>query len=208
MSANFVGIIFADSDGIAGMKELLFKRTLAAVPFAARYRLVDFPLSNMTHAGAKNIGIIVKQSYQSLMNHVASGAAWDLDRKYSGLWILPPFATENNVDTLYKHELEGLIANRTFLKNLDEEYVLITESNTVANIDYARAVEEHIASGRAISLLYTKKPRVAAPGVSRTFLRVGADHLVTDLIIGEEAPDDYVCGLNTVILKRKDMISI
>ena len=70
--------------------ELTSQRTTGSVPFGGRYRMVDFPLSNMVNAGIQNVGIITKSNYQSLMDHLGSGRFWDLSRKIGGLRILPP----------------------------------------------------------------------------------------------------------------------
>ena len=90
---NAVGLIFADSYDVA-IDELTAQRTLAAIPFGARYRVIDFKLSNMVNAGIRNIGIITTQKYSSLMWHIRGGSFWDLDRKQSGIRFLPPYAYE------------------------------------------------------------------------------------------------------------------
>jgi glucose-1-phosphate adenylyltransferase len=72
------------------LAELTQHRPLAAVPFAGRYRLIDFPLSNMVNSGIASVGIMVHNKYRSLMDHLRSGKEWDLARKREGLAILPP----------------------------------------------------------------------------------------------------------------------
>ena len=62
---------------------------MASVPFGGRYRLIDFTLSNMVNSGINKVGVITKSNYQSLMDHLGSGKAWDLSRKRDGLFILP-----------------------------------------------------------------------------------------------------------------------
>ena len=69
---NALGIIFTDSFD-TNMEEYVERRTLASLPYGGRYRLVDFPLSNMANAGVKNIGIITRMNYQSLAQHLRSG---------------------------------------------------------------------------------------------------------------------------------------
>ena len=66
---NILGIIYANvhDDLLPGLTE---KRSMASVPFAGRYRLIDFSLSNLTNAGISQVGIITKKNYQSLMDHI------------------------------------------------------------------------------------------------------------------------------------------
>ena len=94
-----VGIIFSNIHDNC-VPELVRVRTLGSIPFGGRYRLVDFPLSNMVNSGIDTIGIITKNNYQSLMDHVGSGKDWDLARKDGGFIILPPFGDLGN-DKLY-----------------------------------------------------------------------------------------------------------
>ncbi|MBP1764000.1 MAG: glgD, partial [Firmicutes bacterium] len=72
--------------------ELTRGRPLAAVPFAGRYRLIDFALSNMINSGITTVGMLMQGNYRSLMDHLRSGKEWDLARKREGLFLLPPIA--------------------------------------------------------------------------------------------------------------------
>ena len=76
---NVLGIIFAyaHEERVRDLTEL---RVMASVPFGGRYRLVDFTLSNMVNSGLNKVGIITEDNYQSLMDHLGSGKAWDLSR--------------------------------------------------------------------------------------------------------------------------------
>ena len=87
-----LGIIFSNMhDTMLG--ELTENRTTGSVPYGGRYRLIDFVLSSMVNSDIMDVGIVTKQNYQSLMDHVGAGRAWDLSRKRGGLVILPPFAS-------------------------------------------------------------------------------------------------------------------
>ena len=79
---NVMGIIFAND---ATMGDLTGKRTMASLPFGGRYRQIDFHLSNMACAGIRNIGIISRHNYQSLMNHVGDAEEWGLELGEGGL---------------------------------------------------------------------------------------------------------------------------
>ena len=80
-NANALGIIFPNSyDGL--VPELVTERLMASIPFAGRYRLVDFILSSMVNCGIDNVSLIVRQNYHSLMDHLGSGREWDLTAHY------------------------------------------------------------------------------------------------------------------------------
>ena len=85
-----VGIIFSNlHDG--NVPELARIRTLGSIPFGGRYRLIDFPLSNMVNSGITTVGLMTSNNYRSLIDHIGSGKDWDLARKDGGLILLPPF---------------------------------------------------------------------------------------------------------------------
>lgn len=100
-----MGIIFANMHDVA-LSSLTQHRTMASVPFGGRYRLIDFPLSNLVNAGITDVGLITKANYQSLMDHVGAGRAWDLARKTGGLHILPPYGDKNF--GIYRGKMEAL----------------------------------------------------------------------------------------------------
>ena len=205
---NAAGIIFSDSFD-AKIDELTDKRTMSAIPYAGKYRLIDFPISNMVNAGVSNIGIITKKNYQSLMGHCRSGSVWDLDRKNDGLTILSPFSTINQTDEdVYVNRLEGLINNINYLRNLDEEYIVITGCGFIWNIDLEDMLAKHIDSGARMTLLYTKNPYNKKAGVNATYVSVDENHMVTGLDVSDEKPEEMRLSLNTFILKRKDLVDI
>ena len=98
------GILFAYRSN-SNLGELTRPRNTCSLPFGGRYRLVDFMLSNYVNAGITDVGIIVHESYQSLLDHLGSGKDWELSRKHGGLRILPPFGYEGKGCLLYTSPL-------------------------------------------------------------------------------------------------------
>ena len=84
------GIIFS-YEKHNGLGELTAGRTPSSVPFAGRYRIIDFILSSMVNAGITDVGVVLHGNYQSLLDHLGTGKDWDLSRKRGGLRLLPPF---------------------------------------------------------------------------------------------------------------------
>ena len=74
---------------------LTSERLMASIPFAGRFRMIDFVLSSMVNCGIDNITVLVRENYFSLLDHLGSGREWDLSRKNGGLNIFPPFAQKN-----------------------------------------------------------------------------------------------------------------
>ena len=80
---NALGIIFPNYyDSL--VPELVNERLMGSIPFASRYRLIDFVLSSMVNSGINSVSVLVREKYHSLMDHLGSGREWDLVRKNGG----------------------------------------------------------------------------------------------------------------------------
>lgn len=149
-----LGIIFPNSYDNQ-VPELVSERLMASIPFASRYRMIDFLLSSMVNCGIDNISVIVRKNYRSLMRHLGSGREWDLTRKNGGLNIVPPFA-EKTVK-VYNGRVEALASILEFLKIQREKYVVISDANIVANFDFNAMIDAHAASGADVTIAYKKE---------------------------------------------------
>ena len=127
-NVNALGIIFPNSyDNM--VPELVTERLMASIPFAGRYRMIDFILSSMVSSGIDNISIIVRNNYHSLMDHLGSGREWDLTRKNGGLTIIPPFA-EKTVK-MYNGRVQALASILELLRDQKEEYVVMSGASVI-----------------------------------------------------------------------------
>lgn len=149
-----LGIIFPNSYDNQ-VPELVSERLMASIPFASRYRMIDFILSSMVNCGIDNVSVIVRKNYRSLMRHLGSGREWDLTRKNGGLNIVPPFA-EKTVK-VYNGRVEALASILEFLKLQREKYVIISDANIVANFDFNAMIDAHINSGADVTIAYKKE---------------------------------------------------
>ena len=138
--------------------ELTAKRTVASIPFCGRYRLIDFALSNMVNSGIAKVGVITKSNFQSLMDHVGSGKDWDLARHHGGLFILPPFGVvENNY--LYTTRLEALKNVTGFLNKSSEDFVVMSDSDMICNIDFRPIIAYHTEKNATMTFVYVEKDK-------------------------------------------------
>ncbi|MEW8986466.1 MAG: sugar phosphate nucleotidyltransferase [Bacillus sp. (in: firmicutes)] len=139
MKKKLLGVIDATYKG--DLEELIIERSLAAVPFAGRYRLIDFVLSSMVNSGIKSVALFPKYQYHSLMDHLGSGRNWDLNRKRDGLFLFPPqlFDLPNGGNSF-----DQFAAHLSFFKRSSQEYTLVANCFTVANIDFRTILDAHI----------------------------------------------------------------
>ena len=145
---NCIGIINLDEKE-KGLGELVKKRVLGSVPIAGKYRIIDFVLSNMTNSGIECIGIFTKNKSRSLMDHLTNGRPWDLHRKKDGLKVFN-FGEE---DPQYG-DVKNFLENIEFIKYSRKEYVLLSPSHMICNIDYTNLIKEHKSSKNDVTVVY------------------------------------------------------
>ncbi len=206
---NVMGIIFTND---ATMGELTNKRTMASLPFGGRYRQVDFALSNLTCAGVRHVGIIARQNYQSLMNHIGSGEEWGLSLEEGGLEFLTPFAMSDT--HTYRGKLESLNTAWDFLEfGGNAELVVLIDSAVISNVDLADIVKNHVASGKDVTVV-TKAGIANGEKQLDLALKLDENGEVADMAVNYVAGPDYVASMDIFVMNKawmmkqvKEMIS-
>ncbi len=194
------GIIFAYGK-CEKMQGLVEHRVVDSTPYAARYRMIDFMLSSMVNAGVMDVGIVMQDKYQSMLDHLGSGKDWDLSRKHGGLRLLPA-APKSDPSRGFRGKMEALAAIESYIQRIRQEYVILANGALVCNMPMGDILDEHIRSGADITC-------VCAPrrinGQSTTYL-VAGDGTITDVVSrgGEEG-----CGaLETYVMSKKLLLEL
>lgn len=195
---NVMGIIFAND---ATLGALTNKRTMASLPFGGRYRQVDFHLSNMAASGIRHIGIISRQNYQSLMNHIGSGEEWGLELEEGGLEFLTPYAMSTKDS--YRGKLESLHTAMDFLNHgPEDEYVITSDSAIISNINLTKVLESHIASGKDVTVV-TKAGIANGSKQLDLALKLDSKGEIQDIAVDYVAPADYLASMDIFIMSKK-----
>ncbi len=199
---NVMGIIFANDGSLGG---LTAKRTMASLPFGGRYRQVDFALSNLSAAGVRHIGVISRHNYQSLINHVGAGEEWGLELEEGGLEFLTPYAM--SATDSYRGKLESLHSAMDFLTYGDEdEYVIMIDSAILSNIDMKDVLEDHIASGKDITVV-TKTGIANGKKMLDLAVKLDKKGEVADVAVDYVAPADYLASMDIFVLSKKWLVN-
>lgn len=154
MRKDVFGIIYAGEENL-NLRELVNLRSVGALPVGARYRVVDFMLSNMVHSGIRNIGVIPRKNYHSLMDHLGSGKEWDLNRKSDGLLIIPPYDTSENIGS-YHGLIDTLKGASAYIRRAQQKYCLLTGSSNIHTDTYNDMFDAHVESGADVTILYNR----------------------------------------------------
>ena len=201
---NVMGIIYTNKDDLS-LRELTNQRSVAALPLAGRYRVVDFILSSMVNSGVRNVGVIMQRNYRSLMDHLGSGKEWDLHTRNNGLFLLPPFVTQENGGE-YLGVLDALRANFDYLRRSKQRLALLTNSNMVFNMNFEPMIRQHEQTDADITLLYTKVRRdmelSSASKHTHAFLNVGKDGRISDMEVNPNAANYDTMYMNVLLIKR------
>ncbi|MDR3225419.1 MAG: glucose-1-phosphate adenylyltransferase subunit GlgD [Clostridiales Family XIII bacterium] len=154
MRDSAFGLIYA-GEQIFNLRELVDQRAVGALPVGGRYRIIDFPISNMVNTGIRNVAVIASRNYNSLMDHLGSGKAWGLSRKSDGLFLLTPFANKDNPG-VYRGMVEALKGSMDYLKRAKQRYCIMTGSRTVYNTTYDEMMDFHIDADADVTILYNR----------------------------------------------------
>ena len=195
---NVLGIIYSNMYDEC-LSEITALRTMGSVPFGGRYRLIDFALSNMVNSGIEKVGVVTKSNYQSLMDHLGTGKPWDLSRKTEGMFILPPFSSAGNT-TKYRSRLEMLQGIMGFIARTSKEYILLSDCNSVMNVDLDALVDFHKANNADITIAYK---RGTMPNLENTMtFAFGGDGRIEKVAINPDSDGEEDYSLNLILMKR------
>lgn len=200
---NVLGLVFANMHDTT-LGDMTKNRTMGSVMFGGRYRLIDFPLSNMVNSGISEVGVITKSNYQSLLDHLGSAREWDLARKKGGLYILPPFG--NVESTLYRGRIEALYGAMSFIKHSRAKYVILSDCDVVTNIDYKPIVAAHIESGADITAVAHTGIYSSDDIKTSTVFNVDADKNVTSVLINPDISGTCTTSLNVFVMSMDFLI--
>lgn len=200
---NVLGLVFANMHDTT-LGDMTKNRTMGSVMFGGRYRLIDFPLSNMVNSGISEVGVITKSNYQSLLDHLGSAREWDMARKKGGLYILPPFG--NVESTLYRGRIEALYGAMSFIKHSRAKYVILSDCDVVTNIDYKPIVAAHIESGADITAVAHTGVYSSDDIKTSTVFNVDADKNVTSVLINPDISGTCTTSLNVFVMSMDFLI--
>ncbi|CAA7602782.1 Glucose-1-phosphate adenylyltransferase, GlgD subunit [Acididesulfobacillus acetoxydans] len=160
--SSVIGLLFGN-DGSDILQGLTFQRSMAALPFAGRYRLLDFALSSMVNSGLRTIGLVTPPHNRAMLDHLGAGKDWFLDRKAGGLFILPG-AMPELPDGGGTFRLKDLRLNVEYLQKDFAENVIISGCNHIFNMDYREALAFQEKQRADITLIVKKGPDVFQRG--------------------------------------------
>lgn len=201
------GIIFA-YERHNNLRELTENRMPASVPFAGRYRIIDFILSSMVNAGITDVGVVLNGRYQSLLDHLGNGKDWDLSRKHGGLKLLPPFAftLKDGTTRQFKGKMDALAGIRSYLEGIRQDHVVMANSDHVINIPLQDVYQAHLESGADITAVCTSN--VDDNPENNAYFRLAEDGRITETLFEVRAPQGCHRSLEIYVLSKELLLKL
>lgn len=199
------GIIFS-YEKHNNLRDLTANRMPASVPFAGRYRIIDFILSSMVNAGITDVGVVLHGRYQSLLDHLGSGKDWDLSRKHGGLRLLPPFSYEKSgIVREFRGRMEALAGVRSYLETIRQDHVVLADSDLIINIPLHDVYQAHLASGADITAVCTSDLSTTEDA---SFFKLDGAGRITEVLSNLRNPVDCHRSLEIYILSKQLLLAL
>ena len=140
---------------VGELSVLTLARPKSAIPFAGHYRIIDFPLSNLMHAGIRNVGILSQYRPSSLIDHVRIGESWDFVGFERGAKILPPFRGAEASDW-YRGNADAVYRNLNYVHDCGAEHVLILSGDHIYRMDFRELIRSHIERDADLTIAFKR----------------------------------------------------
>ncbi len=177
-------VILAGGEG-SRLSVLTSKRTKPAVPFAGKYRIIDFPLSNCVNSGLFDVMVVAQYRPHSLIEHIGSGAPWDLNRDWTGgVRIYTPYQARSHAGW-FVGTADAVQQNFRFVKQGNPELVLILSGDHIYKMDYEPLIAFHLDHQADLTMGVIRVPLAEAPRFG--IVDTAEDFRVTHFV--EKPPD-------------------
>ena len=188
--------------------DLIAHRCVSALPLAGRYRTIDVLLSNISQSGIRDVGVIMQRNFQSLVEHIGSGDAWDLSSKRGGVALLTPFDQGLATD-LYRGFGDALFAKRYYMNRQRAKYCLLLASDMVYRQDYNELLEHHIATGADMTILYSRQLKLGASDPTHLVnLTIDDEGWITSAEMGPASEEGGCYNLGATIMEKDLLIKL
>jgi glucose-1-phosphate adenylyltransferase len=136
-------------------------RSKSSLPVAGVFRLIDFPLTNCWLSGITDVWLMAQHNPHSLLDHVANGRPWDLDRTLGGFRVLHPFSGEDG-ERWHEGNAHAIHAHREFMADFGADVTVVLSSDHVYTLDFRDVVDAHLDEGASVTIVTTEVDRSEA----------------------------------------------
>ena len=197
-----VAMLLAGGQGTR-LYALTTKVAKPAVSFGAKYRIIDFPLSNCTNSNIDTVGVLTQYEPMVLNEYIGAGSPWDLDRAHGGVYMLSPYQAKSG-STWYSGTANAIYQNLHFLNKYDSEHVLILSGDHIYKMDYAKMLADHIKNDAdcTIAVIDVSLEEASRFGI----MSVDSTDRITEFAEKPKQPKSTLASMGIYIFKKSTLV--
>lgn len=153
---RIVAMIMAGGEGTR-LSVLSEKRAKPSVPFAGKFRIIDFTLSNCVNSGIFDVAVLTQYRPHSLNDHIGIGKPWDLDRTRGGVRLLQPYQGRHD-ESWYKGTADAINQNLNFIRERRADLVVILSGDHIYKMDYGEIIATHLRNRADLTVAVMEVP--------------------------------------------------
>lgn len=188
---------------IEGMQQY---RPIGAFSFLGRYRVIDFPISNMSNSGIDRIQVYVRNKPRSLAEHLGTGRHYNINSKRGKLQLM--FAQNSSENDVYNTDIAAFAENLEFIERMHEPYVIIAPSYMVYAQNYSELLQAHIDSEADITLLYHSVDNAREAFINCDVLNLNKQKGVESIEKNRGSAQKRNIFMDTYIMKKELLIEL
>ncbi|WP_321433215.1 glucose-1-phosphate adenylyltransferase subunit GlgD [Trichococcus flocculiformis] len=212
MKMNSICAILNLTEDETALYPLTRVRPIASLPFASRYRLVDFNLSSISHAEIKSVGMFIAGSGRSIYDHIRSGSIWDLESGLAGGIFTYSQQLLKAIQEQNGDAPDFYMNHKEFITRSKGEYVIVMGSKILANVDIKAIMQHHLAKEGDITVVYKSLPKGALENrPHEKVLRIDRDEYLLHLTDVQDAPSDlerFAMSMNMYFMRADKMLEL
>ena len=173
-----------------------------AVAFGAKYRIIDFPLSNCINSGIDTVGVLTQYEPLELNEYIGNGQPWDLDRTFGGVHILSPYQAKKK-SSWYEGTANAIYQNMNFMLKYNPDYVLILSGDHIYKMDYSKMLRAHKETGADCTIAAIEVPMKEASRFG--ILNTNADGSIYQFEEKPKEPKSNLASMGIYIFTAKKL---
>jgi glucose-1-phosphate adenylyltransferase len=186
------------------MEVLTEERAKPAMPFAGVYRLIDLPMSNLRNSGLTDVWVLAQYEVQSVIDALAHGRPWDLDRTRGGLRIITPQQERDSADW-HEGNADALYKTRDLIRQFDPDVLLVLSADHIYRLDYNEAIAAHLQHEAEVTVVTTQVPQDQAS--NHAVVEAGKDGVITGFAYKPEEPSTDIVATEVFVYSPDVLLS-
>lgn len=200
MTKPVVALILAGGEG-ERLSILSSIRAKPAVPFAGKYRIIDFTLSNCVNSGIDNVLVLTQYNPRSLNDHIGLGRPWDLDRNKGGVQLLQPYIRRGRVAEWYRGTADAVLQNFNVIERVAGDIVLVLAGDHIYKMDYQPFIAAHRRRRADVTIAVRRVPLSDATRMG--ILALDENDRVTDWQEKPKQPKSDLASMGVYVFSKR-----